>query len=139
MFAADSNCFDVNAFEDIRTLVGAMDVLFVGTVTEGAPLTFVNGPLLSRAVSRAEAAARTTHGSDSAGVLKMIDALGARRVFVYAMGFERWMNHLVGPAFADDSGPVVHARRVIEGARARSLDDAVILRDPSEFVLPTPR
>ncbi|HZN92279.1 MAG TPA: MBL fold metallo-hydrolase, partial [Myxococcales bacterium] len=127
MFLADSNNLDPQLYEHLRDLHGPADTAFIGMECEGAPVSWAYGPLLFGTVTRSMDQARRTGGSDAARALKVLQALGCRRVFVYAMALEPWMG-MFGGAPCDESSPQMReVRRLLaecasHGIHAELLD-----------------
>jgi hypothetical protein len=76
---------------------------------EGAPLTWLYGPLLTRPVERRKALTRRLSGADAERATGIVRRLGARRAYVYAMGREPWLQHITATSYGEDS---VQAREV---------------------------
>ncbi len=64
VFAADSNNLDEAMYDHIFDLTGPLDMLFLGMECEGAPLTWIYGPLLSAPITRDFDRSRTLSGSN---------------------------------------------------------------------------
>lgn len=59
LFAADSTNLDPTLYEHIFNYVGLIDMLFLGMECDGAPLTWLYGPLLSSPLKRSHDENRT--------------------------------------------------------------------------------
>ncbi|CAO5160046.1 4-amino-L-phenylalanyl-(CmlP-peptidyl-carrier-protein) 3-hydroxylase [Frankia sp. AiPs1] len=121
LFAADSAVLDASLYDVLREVVGRVDVVFLGMECEGAPLTWLYGPLFRREPSRERAAARRLAGSDDVQALALLGALGCQRAFVYAMGHEPWVHFLTATGFRPDARPVLAADRLVAEARRRGM------------------
>lgn len=64
MFAADSNNLDELLYQHIFDVIGVIDVLFIGMECDGAPLTWLYGPLLTHSLSRGFDQSRRLSGSN---------------------------------------------------------------------------
>jgi hypothetical protein len=53
------------------------------------------GPLFADAVDRKVSMSRRLNGSYAEEAIELLGSLGARRVFIYAMGEEPWLQHVV--------------------------------------------
>jgi L-ascorbate metabolism protein UlaG (beta-lactamase superfamily) len=119
--AADSSNLQPELYDHIRAVVGNVDVLFLGMECEGAPLTWVYGPLLTRKLERAMDHSRRLAGSDYNRAIKIVQSLGCREVYVYAMGQEPWLNHVMSIKYTDQSRPIVESNRLVQECIARGM------------------
>jgi L-ascorbate metabolism protein UlaG (beta-lactamase superfamily) len=115
LFLVDSNAVDPELYSALPARFRGADAMFIGMECQGAPLTWLYGPLLLRSVSRADDQARRGDGSDSRKALEIVRRLECRAAFVYAMGLEPWNDHLLGLQYEEDSPQMVEAARFIAG------------------------
>ena len=115
--AADSNAIEPRLYEHLRDLLGTTDALFLGMECEGAPMSWIYGPLMATPLARKMDQTRRLDGSDGARAAAIVDLLQAKRVFIYAMGIEPWLNHVVavgehqvGPRMDESDAVVAHCR-----------------------------
>jgi hypothetical protein len=59
--------------------------------------------------------------------MSILEALGARRVYVYAMGLEPWLEYLLGLAVREGSFQIKESNSLIAKAREQALIDARLL------------
>jgi hypothetical protein len=135
LVAADSDCLDRELYANVRRTLGPVETVFLGTESVGAPLSWGCGPLFPRKIERAHEQGRRHHGSDAARGLELLETIGARRVYNYAMGFEPWVEHLLGLGMTEDAPQFVESERLLAGAAGRGLLAAERLRGKSEFLL----
>jgi hypothetical protein len=121
MFAADSCNVEPALYKHIRREFGEIRALFVGMECDGAPLSWLYGPLLSRRLTRAQDESRRLSGSNCAQAIDIIEALGCKEVFVYAMGQEPWLNFIMSIKYTLESKPIVESNRLIEACRQRGI------------------
>jgi L-ascorbate metabolism protein UlaG (beta-lactamase superfamily) len=121
LFAADSNNIEPRLYEHVHRILGGVDVLFLGMECDGAPLTWLYGPLLTQAIERKMDRSRRLCGSDYERGMKIVEQLGCREVYVYAMGQEPWLNYIMSIKYTDESPPIVASNRLIEECRARGV------------------
>ena len=95
MFAADSNCLDEAIYEPLRELAGSVSVLFAGMECVGAPLSWVYGPMLPIKPDHRHNLSRRSKGCNAENALKLAAAVNCERAFVYAVGREPWLKHLL--------------------------------------------
>jgi L-ascorbate metabolism protein UlaG (beta-lactamase superfamily) len=87
----------------LRRAYGPVDDVFLGMECQGAPMGWMYGPLFSGPIDRKINLSRRLNGSNADEALELIDSLGARRVFVYAMGEEPWLQHVMATNYTPDS------------------------------------
>lgn len=103
LFLVDSDAIEPALYRRLSRRIGKVDALFIGMECHGAPLTWLYGPLLPGAPSRRDDDSRRLSGSDCARAWGVIQELDCSRVFVYAMGQEPWLKHLMGLAYQPGS------------------------------------
>ncbi|WP_405135474.1 MBL fold metallo-hydrolase [Nocardia sp. NBC_01388] len=97
VLVADSRCLEQRVYEVAREQLGPIDSLFIGMECEGSPMTMASGPYLPTGqYTEQMSQARRTKGSDAAGGMELVHALGPRQVYVYAMGLEPWLSYMFG-------------------------------------------
>ena len=119
MFAADSDCLDPRMYEHVARAIGPIQSVFIGMECVGAPLSWSCGPFLPAKPDFKIEQSRRYKGSDAADVLKVLKAVGAERVFLYAMGREPWLEHLLGLALDESSVQMKEARKLLAAAPAQ--------------------
>ena len=122
MCAADSNNIEPKLYEHVRDAIGEVDVLFLGMECDGAPLTWLYGPLLTKPLARKMDQSRRFDGSDATKGLKIIELLNAKRAYVYAMGQEPWLTFLTSIQYTKQSRPIVESDKLIEECRLRGIE-----------------
>ena len=118
---ADSNNLSPRLYHHVRQAIGQVDVQFVGMECEGAPLSWGHGSLLTNPMPRKMDQSRRFDGSDCGKALAMIEELGPKNVFVYAMAAEPWLNHILATHYTDPSKPIVEATKFVDACRERGL------------------
>lgn len=135
LFAADSNCLDQQLYKHIRSALGPIDTVFLGMECVGAPLSWLYGALMPAKLQHGHDQSRRTKGCDSSAALNLLDAVGARRVFVYAMGNEPWLQYKMGLGPSDDSPQIQEAKKVLRQAAEAGFEDAARPYGKYEFTL----
>lgn len=135
LFAADSNCLDRRCFEHLRKLTGPIGTVFLGMECIGAPLSWVYGPLLPVQPQHSHNMSRRSNGSDANGALALLEAVGAERVFVYAIGREPWLKYFMALTPEDDDPYIKESNKLLEAVRAKGFKDAARPYGKLEFVL----
>ncbi len=121
LFAADSCNIEPRLYEHIHREVGDVDALFLGMECDGAPLSWLYGPLLTQRVERAMDESRRLAGSNYEQGSSIVDLFHCREVYVYAMGQEPWLNYIMSIKYTAESRPIVESNRLIEACRQRGI------------------
>ncbi|MGI0034796.1 MAG: MBL fold metallo-hydrolase [Nitrososphaera sp.] len=119
LFAADSNCLDKKMYTHIRNLLGPIETVFLGMECVGAPLSWLYGALMPTKLQRSYDQSRRTKGCDSGAALDLMEAIGATRVYIYAMGCEPWLRFSMGFGLSEDSAQIKESDRVLAKAREK--------------------
>ena len=96
LFATDTSPIDPSIYELVGREIGTIDALFIGLECVGAPMSWLYGPLLDTPIGRDHDNDRGLKGSFAGPADKVAQQVGARHVFVYALGMEPWLKHLSG-------------------------------------------
>jgi L-ascorbate metabolism protein UlaG (beta-lactamase superfamily) len=124
MLAADAANVEPRVYEHVRRLLGEVDILFLGMECDGAPLSWSYGALLARPLGREPDRSRTASGSNHAEAAAMLEALRPSRFYVYAMGAEPWLHHVMVIPQDADSPRVRDPRRLVAEYRERGMEAA---------------
>jgi L-ascorbate metabolism protein UlaG (beta-lactamase superfamily) len=100
---ADSSGIDPALYRHIRGHVGQVDMAFLGMECAGAPLTWLYQGLFTMPVTRKMSDSRTLSGSNAEQAAWIMTELGAREAYVYAMGEESWLGHVMATSYNEDS------------------------------------
>jgi L-ascorbate metabolism protein UlaG (beta-lactamase superfamily) len=114
MCVADSNNLEPQLYEHVHDLTGDIDVLFLGMECDGAPLSWVYGPLLTRPLPRKMDQSRRFDGSNCEKGLNLVNCLKPQQVYVYAMGQEPWLTYLTNILYTDESRPIVESNKLVQ-------------------------
>ncbi|MEI2270915.1 MBL fold metallo-hydrolase [Sphingobacterium sp. ML3W] len=121
MFVADSRIIDFKIYEHIEKMVGAIDVIFLGMECDGAPLTWLYGPLLTEDISRENDQSRRLSGSDYRLGVKLVDIFSPKEVYVYAMGQEPWLKFISSIKYTEESNPIIQSNKLVEECLSRGI------------------
>jgi L-ascorbate metabolism protein UlaG (beta-lactamase superfamily) len=135
LFAADSDCLDQEMYRHIRQVLGPIQTVFLGMECVGAPLTWTGGSLLPRQPKHSISQSRRYKGCDSNRGLSLLEAVGAERLYVYAMGLEPWLEFLLGLAYTPDATQIKEAQRFLRLAREAGFREALLLSGKQELYL----
>jgi L-ascorbate metabolism protein UlaG (beta-lactamase superfamily) len=118
VFAADSQNIEPKMYERVYSIMGDIDVLFLGMECDGAPLTWLYGPLLPKKMDRDKDQSRRLAGSDCREGMCIVNQFNPKDVFVYAMGLEPWLEFISSIRYTDQSKPIVESNLLLEKCRA---------------------
>jgi L-ascorbate metabolism protein UlaG (beta-lactamase superfamily) len=100
---ADTSGVQPELYDHIRAAVGPTDVAFIGMECDGAPLNWLYGGLFTQPVPRKMSVTRKMSGSDAAQASEIVTRLGASEAYIYAMGEEDWLQHVMATSYTPDS------------------------------------
>lgn len=119
--AADSNNIAPELYDHIHQAIGEVDIIFVGMECDGAPLSWLYGPLLTKPVTRKMDQSRRFSGSDCERCLGIVGRLKPKQVYVYAMGQEPWLTYLTSIKYTEKSRPIVESNKLVESCQQHGL------------------
>jgi hypothetical protein len=131
---ADSCNLDPCLYERVFAITGQPDILFLGMECEGAPLSWVYGPLLPQPVSREIDRSRRARGCNFNEAAALVDRFRFKRVCLYAMGQEPWLDHILDNQFTEQSPSLIQSRQFIEHCRNKGVA-AELLFAHREFIV----
>lgn len=114
MFLADSNALEPLMYDRLKPYLPNVDQLFLGLECDGAPLSWLYGPLYTRPVPRKMDLSRRLNSSDSTSAMKIVRSLNPENVFIYAMGLEPWLGYISSISYTDESKPIVESDKLID-------------------------
>lgn len=121
LFAADSCNVEPALYEHLHKQIGDVDALFLGMECDGAPLTWLYGPLLTQRIERSMDESRRLSGSDYEQGMQIINCFHCREAYVYAMGQEPWLNYIMSIKYTDESRPIVESNRLIKACHEKGI------------------
>lgn len=122
LWVADSNNLEPRLYERIRETLGSLDLLFIGMECDGAPFSWLYGPLLTRPLARTIDQSRRLNGSDYEKGLSIVDSLQPKHVYVYAMGQEPWLTYLTSIKYTEQSRPIIESNKLVAHCRERGIE-----------------
>jgi L-ascorbate metabolism protein UlaG (beta-lactamase superfamily) len=105
-------------YKHVHDIVGDVDVLFMGMECDGAPVSWVYGPVFSIKPERDKDHSRRGRGCNYAEGMDMVRRFNCKEVYVYAMGAEPWITYILDVHYTDQSNPIVQSNRLIEVCNA---------------------
>jgi len=121
LFAADSCNIEPFLYEHVHRIVGDIDMVFIGMECDGAPCSWVYGPLMPQRLERAMDQSRRLAGSNYEQAMQIVNQFHAKEVYVYAMGQEPWLNYIMSVKYTDQSRPIVDSTRLIADCISRGI------------------
>jgi L-ascorbate metabolism protein UlaG (beta-lactamase superfamily) len=121
LFAADSCNIEPKLYERLHSVIGNVDVIFLGMECNGAPLTWLYGPLLTRRLDRAMDESRRLAGSNFEQARNIVDRFKCKEAYVYAMGQEPWLNYVMNIKYTEQSQPIIDSNRLIDYCRQQNI------------------
>ncbi len=118
---ADSSGIDPVLYRYVREHVGQVDIAFLGMECAGAPLTWLYQALLTAPVTRKMSDSRTLSGSNAAQASAIMTELGASQAYVYAMGEESWLGHVMATSYTPDSYQLQQVEEFLTWCADRSI------------------
>jgi L-ascorbate metabolism protein UlaG (beta-lactamase superfamily) len=119
--AADSENLEPRLYERLHDYLGDVSIIFIGMECDGAPLSWLYGPLLTKPLARKMDQSRRSNGSDYEKAVALVDRLKPRQVYVYAMGQEPWLTYLTSIQYTPESRPIVESDKLVEECLRRGL------------------
>lgn len=135
VMAADSNNIEPRLYENLVAITSEIDVLFIGMECEGAPLSWIYGPLLMRALPRSMDQSRRFDGSNCEKAMEIVRVLNPKQAYVYAMGLEPWLTYVIAVEGDDESCSIQESNKFVNLCRQRGIE-AERLFCKKEVVLP---
>lgn len=135
LFAADSCCLDKRVYENVRKILGPISTVFIGMECIGAPLSWVYAPLLPVKPERSHDQSRRSHANDAASALTLLQAVGAQRVYIYALGREPWLKYFMALIPTDDDPYMQEVNKLLAATKIEGFLDAQMLYGKKDLYL----
>ncbi|GAB7187060.1 hypothetical protein ATKI12_6891 [Kitasatospora sp. Ki12] len=100
---ADSSGIDPMLYRYVKGHLGTADIAFLGMECDGAPLTWLYQALLTIPVTKKMSNSRKLSGSNAEQAAAIMTELGATEAYVYAMGEEDWLGHVMATTYTPDT------------------------------------
>ena len=122
-FLVDSDGQDPHLFRRVARRVGKrLDVVFLGMECEGAPLSWLYGPLLTRPISRRNDESRRLSGLNAERAWNVVNEFDVGQAFVYAMGQEPWLKYIMGLTYTPESIQMREVAAFLSRCQSASLE-----------------
>jgi L-ascorbate metabolism protein UlaG (beta-lactamase superfamily) len=120
-FAADSCNVEPMLYERIHEVIGDVDVIFLGMECEGAPLSWLYGPLLTTDLDRDKDQSRRLAGSNFDRAKALVDVFNPSEAYVYAMGQEPWLEFISSIKYTIESHPITQSDLLLQHCRKEGI------------------
>lgn len=114
LIMADSCNISPRVYEHVHRIIGDIDVLFIGMECDGAPVSWPYGPLFKQQVASDIDKSRRGRGCNYDEAMGLVNIFHPREAYVYAMGEEPWVHHILGVIYTQESNPIVQSNRFVE-------------------------
>ncbi|MCW3466336.1 MBL fold metallo-hydrolase [Chitinophaga nivalis] len=121
LFVADSRVMEPKLYEHVQQVIGDVDVLFLGMECDGAPLSWLYGPLLTEEITRDNDQSRRLAGCDFERGMHLINIFHPKEAYVYAMGQEPWLEFISSIKYTDESNPIVQSNMLVAACAERNI------------------
>ncbi|MEP0264570.1 MBL fold metallo-hydrolase [Dokdonia sp.] len=121
LFAADSCNIEPNLYKKVQKLIGDVDILFLGMECDGAPLTWIYGPLLFEEMTPDEDRSRKLNGSNCLQGNSLVEIFNPKEVYVYAFGAEPWLKFMMGLEYQEDSLPILESNDLVRFCKEKGI------------------
>ncbi|MBC8756867.1 MBL fold metallo-hydrolase [Kordia sp. YSTF-M3] len=122
LFVADSSNLEPEVYKKVSKVTGDIEAIFLGMECDGAPLSWLYGPLLPKPVKREEDRSRRLSGSDFEQAKSLIEIFNPKDVFVYAMGMEPWLKYITSVKYTEESRPIIESNKLLEYCEANGIE-----------------
>jgi L-ascorbate metabolism protein UlaG (beta-lactamase superfamily) len=120
--AADSANLDDMLYARLREYLGHVDILFMGMECEGSPLSWYYGMLLTQGIDEEINQSRRDKCSNCAQAIAVVDKLEPKYAYIYAMGQEPWLNHVLAINQSGTHPSIKESDQFVAHCRARGLE-----------------
>jgi L-ascorbate metabolism protein UlaG (beta-lactamase superfamily) len=121
LFVADSRILEARLYKHIHQAIGDVDVIFLGMECDGAPLSWLYGPLLTEDLARDKDQSRRLSGSNFEKGIHLVDLFHPKETYVYAMGQEPWLEFISTVRYTQESNPIIQSNMLVEDCRRRGI------------------
>ncbi|MFA0961377.1 MBL fold metallo-hydrolase [Roseivirga sp. BDSF3-8] len=121
LFVADSCNVAKEVYEKVHDILGDTDVIFLGMECDGAPLSWLYGPLMPQELSRDRDGSRRLAGSNYERGKNLVDKFNPKEVYVYAMGQEPWCEFISSIKYTAESHPIVQSDMLVKDCGDRGI------------------
>lgn len=121
LMVCDSNNVEPRMYEHVRELTSDVDVMWIGMECDGAPMSWLHGPLFTRPLVRKNDQSRRLDGSNYERALNLVEQFHPKQVYVYAMGQELWLRHVMNAVYTPESRPIIESDKLVATCTERGI------------------
>ena len=121
LFVADSCNLENRLYQHIHQEIGDVDVVMLGMECDGAPLTWIYGPLLTEDLARDKDNSRRLAGSNYERGMNLVNVFNPKEVYVYAMGQEPWLEFISSIKYTEESHPIIASNKLIQDCHSMGI------------------
>jgi L-ascorbate metabolism protein UlaG (beta-lactamase superfamily) len=118
---ADSSGIDPLLYRYVRQELGTADLAFLGMECDGAPLTWLYQALLTKPVTKKMSNSRKLSGSNAEQAAAIMTELGATEAYIYAMGEESWLGHVMATTYTPDTYQIRQIEEFLTWCKERNI------------------
>ncbi|CAM5422301.1 MBL fold metallo-hydrolase [Streptomyces avidinii] len=118
---ADSSGIEPALYRYIKSHLGTADIAFLGMECDGAPLTWLYQALLTIPVTKKMSNSRKLSGSNAEQAAAIMTELGATEAYVYAMGEEDWLGHVMATTYTEDTYQIKQIEEFLTWCKDRDI------------------
>lgn len=121
LLMGDANAPEPRLYEHLRRTLGPVDVWFVGMEATGAPVSWGYGEFFPAPIPRRMDQSRRLNSISYERALPLLETLSPSHVYVYAIGREPWLSHLMGTHHPEDAEHLRGSARLLEHCQERGI------------------
>ncbi|SCF97909.1 MBL fold metallo-hydrolase [Streptomyces sp. Ncost-T10-10d] len=118
---ADSSGIEPALYRYVKGHLGTADMAFLGMECDGAPLTWLYQALLTIPVTKKMSNSRKLSGSNAEQAAAIMTELGAKEAYVYAMGEEDWLGHVMATTYTEDTYQIKQIEEFLTWCKDRDI------------------
>jgi L-ascorbate metabolism protein UlaG (beta-lactamase superfamily) len=124
LMVCDSNNIEPRMYEHVRALTSDVEIMWIGMECDGAPMSWLHGPLFTRPLVRKNDQSRRLDGSNYDRAINLVDQFHPKQVYVYAMGQELWLRHVMNAVYTPESRPIIESDKLCQVCGERGITAA---------------
>jgi len=121
LLAADSNNIDPYLYDNVFEYFEKIDVLFLGMECDGAPLSWLYAPYMVTPIIKSHDDERTLSGSNFEKAWLIAEKSGCKEAYVYAMGMEPWLHHIMALQYTPDSIQITESNKFVAACKDKNI------------------
>lgn len=108
-------------YDRVFAATGPTDLLFLGMECVGSPLTWSYGALLPNKPRREHDQSRRGRASTCDEGMRLVKSLQPSEVYVYALGQEPWLQHILGLSYSEDAEQLAQSNALVEACGEQNI------------------